>query len=1358
MAQDIQSIEIHVEVKGEAQSSVALSRVGRAIETTEQKAGRLEVGLLRLGRTISNFSQFAASQATVVNTFTNSLITAGVVARTSAQGIGALTVQLRAMGRSRALNLNLNLRPLEGAITRLGALRQEIGKCVSGLIRLREVWRTAWQAGIQASGGMRGSMGALVGATGRAAHGVASVGSAAQGAAVHVRGLWGSIISINQAMGVLRRAAFLIKDVGRVTVGMAIEFQNAKTRLTGLTGSAATAEIAFGRIRKIARETPFNIPDVLQASVRLAGFRIDVDKTLKSMADLAVFMRRDMKDAAYAYSRAFTGQGAAAMRMLRESGVMSIVDREITKKYPGISAVQMRYPTVVREGLEAMLQSQEVFGASDRLMAQFEGRLMNLEDAFTTLGASIGDSLVQSEAAKSALSILEGEVYKTADAVWEWVRVNRNVLDQRISEFVDDIRDKLSQLPQYIPAIFSIGEAFSSLGSLVFGAALQVAELINKLNSLAEVIKGIPGLGWLLQSGGVVGPLVAGGVAGVATRVGASALGAVGATGAGTVLATAAPVIAATVAASTFLGNLHSSVYEDEAKAYSAAFEELRASLPDERVGFFNAQKSDLEGIADASQLRQYSAVGVSPGSLGSLFRPLGDARIRTFEAAVRGRAMELLQSGEVDPWWKKPAPVYQPSFGPMSTEYDGDLWGISQQSRVDRFDMKDTAEALAQSEKARNEADLLRARTDLERATKGDRLDRRTVLDAASRLRDLEIKQLVEEKNAKLAAYEDTGVPMSSERRQAFLDLANLAQAKIDTNTTYEDALRLLERQDKRDGRKRPSDAGVRYAEAEKIRQQIKIDLARDELEAARDLSSERKYSLDAADLEVRLAREVDALTQEKVRAEMAVNVQKMARARTPGEVDKLKAENEALEARLSKESELKKALEDRKKVVQARTEESDDFRYGPIAASRRRLAGLQDLDPLSQQIAAIEEEAKFRREFGLPKKTDELAVAWMYASEQAKAYNLTAEETAQVQKRIVDSMNNVKSSGRAMFDELIRATEGWATSLSDSIADSLEAGKISFKSFFTDIGKQIHRMMINEFFSKPLMEAVAKMIGSVRDVSSGKSGIFAGIAKRAEEIWSGSGERQGGDVGRRTPEQIAAEGAANTNGIWQRSVESIRAGFASILGALASGASAFLGALLGGGGKLSIGGFFKEWGINFASKLVGTGINAALSGGGGGGESLTEGQQRQYLTAAFDVPFKGPGAYHTGGFAGLASNPLYFHGGGRLGADEVPAILQRGELVIPRRLAADISAVMGNGGVRRYHSGGFVGGSSVDGGSSGAVYNMPLQLSVTSLDPTEAANVIMRHEKQILAMVHRNIRRGGALAEATGSRGASR
>jgi phage tail tape-measure protein len=108
------------------------------------------------------------------------------------------------------------------------------------------------------------------------------------------------------------------------TVQTSAQFEALETRLVALKGSVDEGRKSFDFFNKVAKTTPFQLANVVEAGAQLEAFGADSTETLKAVSDLAAFMGTDIVDAANAFGRAFAG-GAGAADVLRERGVLTQV-------------------------------------------------------------------------------------------------------------------------------------------------------------------------------------------------------------------------------------------------------------------------------------------------------------------------------------------------------------------------------------------------------------------------------------------------------------------------------------------------------------------------------------------------------------------------------------------------------------------------------------------------------------------------------------------------------------------------------------------------------------------------------------------------------------------------------------------------------------------------------------------------------------------------------------------------------------------------------------------------------------------------------------------------------------------------
>jgi len=179
-------------------------------------------------------------------------------------------------------------------------------------------------------------------------------------------------------------------DFGRTIIQTASQFEQLKTRLTSLYGSAEKASVVFDQFKKIAATTPFSLQGVVEAGANLKAFGMDAEKTLKGVTDLAAFMGLDVVEASAAVGRAFAG-GVGAADVLRERGVLNLI-----KSFKGIEDLSKLTLPEFRQALISSMQDPMlgIAGSTDRLSQTLEGSFSNLMDSLANTMAEIGSRAI----------------------------------------------------------------------------------------------------------------------------------------------------------------------------------------------------------------------------------------------------------------------------------------------------------------------------------------------------------------------------------------------------------------------------------------------------------------------------------------------------------------------------------------------------------------------------------------------------------------------------------------------------------------------------------------------------------------------------------------------------------------------------------------------------------------------------------------------------------------------------------------------------------------------------------------------------------------------------------------------------
>jgi hypothetical protein len=206
-----------------------------------------------------------------------------------------------------------------------------------------------------------------------------------------------STAGLEASLGSLRNRllvnAFAIAAVTKgfqVFFRTAVQFEDVKTRLVGLTGSVENAEFAFQKFNAVASQTPFDLGDVVNAGAQLQAFGSVATETIQPITDLAAFMGTTATEAANAFGRAYAG-GAGAADILREKGVLNII-----KSFKGIEDLSKITLPEFRDALIGALESPSIgiAGSADRMSKTFTGAVSNMFDALGRLSATLATPLL----------------------------------------------------------------------------------------------------------------------------------------------------------------------------------------------------------------------------------------------------------------------------------------------------------------------------------------------------------------------------------------------------------------------------------------------------------------------------------------------------------------------------------------------------------------------------------------------------------------------------------------------------------------------------------------------------------------------------------------------------------------------------------------------------------------------------------------------------------------------------------------------------------------------------------------------------------------------------------------------------
>lgn len=215
----------------------------------------------------------------------------------------------------------------------------------------------------------------------------------------------GSIMMIGNAFA--SQAKQVIAAAGQ------IERYNAT--LETMLGSRSAARDRMEEYMRIAKTTPFEMTEVVEAGNKLQALGRYSEDTLVMLGDLAAASGKPLEQAMNAYSKMASGQKGIAVDMFRDLLITTDDWAKATGKGVKASGEMVASADEMLKVLPEILKSKGFFGLMAKQSETTEGKIANFEDAVFSLRASIGERLAPT--VKSVLGVTSKWVNSLDEAV-----------------------------------------------------------------------------------------------------------------------------------------------------------------------------------------------------------------------------------------------------------------------------------------------------------------------------------------------------------------------------------------------------------------------------------------------------------------------------------------------------------------------------------------------------------------------------------------------------------------------------------------------------------------------------------------------------------------------------------------------------------------------------------------------------------------------------------------------------------------------------------------------------------------------------------------------------------------------------
>lgn len=233
---------------------------------------------------------------------------------------------------------------------------------------------------------------------GKAAH-TAEGGVSSMGSSMSKMLKGGAILAGVSAVG------SAIYSVGKSAVSAAAQVEKYSATLETMLGSKAAARDRMQEYMDIAKTTPFELTQVVEAGNQLQALGRYSEETLTMLGDLAAASGKPLEQVLNAYAKMASGQKGIAVDMFRDLLITTDDWTKATGKGKKASGEMLATSEELIASLPKIMKSKGFFGLMAKQAETTEGKISNLQDAAFSLRAALGERLAPS--VKSVVGTLE---------------------------------------------------------------------------------------------------------------------------------------------------------------------------------------------------------------------------------------------------------------------------------------------------------------------------------------------------------------------------------------------------------------------------------------------------------------------------------------------------------------------------------------------------------------------------------------------------------------------------------------------------------------------------------------------------------------------------------------------------------------------------------------------------------------------------------------------------------------------------------------------------------------------------------------------------------------------------------------
>lgn len=318
-----------------------------------------------------------------------------------------------------------------------------------------------------------------------------------------------------------------VKALGRAMIMGNADMETYKNTLTTVMGSSEKAVEMLKWAESFAASTPFEIPDIMEATTILETYGISAKNTLGSIGDMASITGKPLMQAVEAIADAQTGE----LERLKEFGITKDMLIQKAADMGKKEIVNAKGQVTDMKGLnEALitLMNDRYKGGMEVASKSFKGMVSNVQDSVGTIMRELGKPVFEKfkSGLQTVVPLMSGI---TSFIKADWIQGSKTLTEAfgaekalKIENFFIKIQLSLHNLKEWflslMPTIQNLGIVFHNLEPIFAAVGGVIAVAFQKISTaIPPIMNGVTGIAASFTSWSGFIPLIAGLVAAFAT-------------------------------------------------------------------------------------------------------------------------------------------------------------------------------------------------------------------------------------------------------------------------------------------------------------------------------------------------------------------------------------------------------------------------------------------------------------------------------------------------------------------------------------------------------------------------------------------------------------------------------------------------------------------------------------------------------------------------------------------------------------------------------------------------------------------------------------------------------------------------